>query len=301
MKLAPILSGYLYQHKILQLAGIGKFLFDGEIHPESHSKSSVTYRISFENNPSQKDDEELISYISQQTGKMKALAASDLHSYVELAMEFLNIGKPFKIDGIGTLNKVRSGQFDFFPDHVLAENIKRPGMRELATTSSDEESFKGYDDIIGKPKKEPGLPKKVWVPLLLILGIGLAVGGGYIVYKKNVGNAKEPVTSTTLVADTTASNTTINTTPDSSTIIQTTPPGNFKFVYEVTNSKRRALSRYEQVFELNRNIRLEANQDSSLFKIYILLPATAADTARIKQELKAWYYGTKPRQITIEL
>ena len=49
--------------------------------------------ISFQNDLPTVEDHELISFISKETGKMKALAASDLASYAELARQFLNIRK----------------------------------------------------------------------------------------------------------------------------------------------------------------------------------------------------------------
>jgi hypothetical protein len=40
--------------------------------------------------------------------------------------------------------------------------------------------------------------------------------------------------------------------------------------------------------------------DSTLFKIVISLPGTPADTTRIKDSLRYWYWGARDRQVTIE-
>ena len=112
MKLAALLAEYLYQQKKLDLAGIGTFLIDPSSRANSDSQHPSA-EISFQYNTSVKDDDALISFISAQTGKMKTLATSDLASYVELGIQFLNIGKPLQIEGIGTLVKMKSGKFEF--------------------------------------------------------------------------------------------------------------------------------------------------------------------------------------------
>ena len=109
MKLAPLLAKYLYTHKRLDLPGIGTFLFDPSAIIESESSKYNKPRnmegISFESNVLAKETAELIGFISTQAGKMKALAAADLDSHLELAQQFLNIGKPFLFEGIGSLVK----------------------------------------------------------------------------------------------------------------------------------------------------------------------------------------------------
>ena len=77
MKLAPLLAQYLYQEKKLSLAGIGTFLLD----PSARTNPDVLHAsegVTFQYNASVKEDESLVTYISAHTGKMMALASSDL-------------------------------------------------------------------------------------------------------------------------------------------------------------------------------------------------------------------------------
>ncbi|HET9431619.1 MAG TPA: hypothetical protein VFO70_10615, partial [Chitinophagaceae bacterium] len=187
MKLAPLLAQFLYSHKRLDLAGIGSFFLDPSFSIDNEivaqQKSISPDAISFESNPSVKDSTDLITFISSQTGKMKALAEADLGSHLELAKQFLNIGKPFMLDGIGSLVKVRSGQFEFKAGAILAEKLKDFSEKD-SHEASPEESFKNYEPFLKREKTSTGWAKPV-LALLVLVGIGLAVLGGYMIYKKN--------------------------------------------------------------------------------------------------------------------
>src|SRR5262249_31922568 len=76
------------------------------------------------------------------------------------------------------------------------------------------------------------------------------------------------------------------------------PPGNYKFVMETTGKKTRALRRMAQLADLKTSYRLETS-DSLTFNITVTLPATPADTPRLKDSLNAWYYGSKPVKVRI--
>jgi len=151
LKLAALLAEYLYQQKKLDLAGIGTF----SINPSRQINSDAQHPsagISFEHNASVKDDDELIGYISAQTGKMKTLASSDLSSYIELGLQFLHIGKPLQIEGIGTLVKTKDGGLDFTADHLIVSKVKETGIKELSATSISDELLTTYETL--KPKEE---------------------------------------------------------------------------------------------------------------------------------------------------
>ena len=91
MKISPLLAQFLTTNKQLSLAGLGRFILND------------SGEITFEQDPTVKEDAELVKFIAESTGKMKSLVASDLDSNLELARQFLNIGKPYLFEGIGTL------------------------------------------------------------------------------------------------------------------------------------------------------------------------------------------------------
>ena len=302
MKLAPLLAEFLYTHKRLQLAGIGIFLFDGTVDPldenSRNGKNNSPAGISFESNSSLPEDSELISFISRQTGKMKALASSDLQSYMESVSEFLNIGNPFNIEGIGTLVKIKHGHFIFTPGNMFAEKLKSPGMKELAVTSSSEDTFTGYDNSRSKIFNSTFIISKLIVFVLFVAGIGIAVGGGYTVYKRNESRILAQQVQEEVPPSDTISTQVTSIVPEE-IIKPAIPEGSYKFIYETTDNKQRALKRFQVVYKLNSAIQLET-KDSVIFKIFTILPATPKDTSRIKENLHAWYYGTNGMKINIE-
>jgi hypothetical protein len=129
--------------------------------------------------------------------------------------------------------------------------------------------------------------RKPAVILLIVAGIGLAVWGGYTVYKittaKNRSSKKDNAILTAkknepvLVTDTSLQQ------KDSSIkTISYTPPG-FRFVLETANAQR-AFERYARLKAFQWDVRLET-KDSLTYKLFMILPAAAADTSRIIDSL----------------
>jgi hypothetical protein len=135
LKLTHLLAQFLYGHKRLDLQGIGTFLLEGSVSadPDKSKSGKLAYAegISFTNNPKTKEDPELIAFLSSHTGKIKALMSADLNSHLDLAREFLNIGKPFLFDGIGSLTKLQTGEYGFTPGHLLAEKLSEQSPKEI--------------------------------------------------------------------------------------------------------------------------------------------------------------------------
>jgi hypothetical protein len=291
LKLAPLLAQYLYEHKKIDLAGIGTFLLDptARTNPDAQHASEG---ISFQNNAAVKDDEALISYISSQTGKMKSLASSDLSSYLELARQFLNIGKPFQIEGIGTLVKQKSGQFEFTADHLLVDKIKDSGIKELSATSTSDGSLTTYESL--KPHAEKSPPyKRIFLGLLIIATTALIIWAGYKLSKSNSPNDVTEEQKTTEETVPVNDDTTGHVSPATDTITtnkQTTiapTPGTYHFVIETAN-RQRAVHRYEMLKKGGVPVQI-STADSITYKLFFLLPATPADTARIADSLTIWY------------
>ena len=289
MKLAALLAQYLYQQKKLDLAGIGSFLFDPSVQADPDPQHN-SEGISFEYNTNVNDDQNLIEFISTQTGKMKALATSDLHSYVQLAREFLNIGRPFQIEGIGTLVKNKNNELQFTADHLLLDKVKEGRIKELSATSISDESLTTYETLKPHAEKSPGY-KKVFLTLLAICTVAAILWIGYKTYKKNspaVVSHEQQEMETAPVNDTAKYIPPVRDTAVAVQAVQkTTTDGNYRFVIEVAN-KRRAFYRYSMLKKGQIPVRI-STKDSLSFKLFFVLPATAADTARISDSLTIWY------------
>jgi len=289
LKLAPLLAQFLYSHKRLDLPGIGTFLLDAPVFEEPDSKQGKSAKqgdISFESNPSLKETPDLVQYIASQTGKIKALAAADLDSHLSLVQQFLNIGKPFLLEGIGSLVKIRSGEFAFSSGEILPEKMKAYTAREISATSSTEESFSDYKRPLNTGNDRNW--RKPVVILLIAAGIGLAVWGGYTVYKittaknksaKNDGPAPANGKNETVIILDTG-------TQQKDNSVKTThinSPGSFRFVLEIANAKR-AFERYSRLKTFLWDVQMET-KDSLTYKLFMVLPVSAADTSRIIDSL----------------
>lgn len=296
MKLAYILTQYLYTNKRLDLPGIGTFLLDPSVILETetgkNSKQDITSGITFQSDTAMQESPELISYISSQMGKMKALASADLRSHLELARQFLNIGKPFLFDGIGNLVKAKSGQYEFIPGQNISEKVKEFSARELSPNSSAGESFSEYHNVF-KQKTVKSKWKKPVMVLLLVAGLGLAIWGGYTISQKKNDTDKPLTTIATKKEETVRVNnndtsaikkdSALNSKPITPSVTATVPAGTYKFVLEVAGSKR-AFERYNRLKSFHWNVQLET-KDSLEYKLFLLLPASVPDTSRIADSL----------------
>lgn len=299
MKLAPLLANYLYREKRLNLAGIGSFFLDKNIQNDLRSSSEG---ISFRYDTSIKEDEGLINYIASETGKMKSLASSDLSSYLELARQFLNIGKPFQFEGIGTLVKHKNEQLEFTADHVLSDKVKETGIRELSATSISDEELTTYESL------KPQIEKNNSYKRFFLAGLGIITIAAIIFFvsrrmeQNDSSNGKQIVSEAVPVNDTTkyispATDTTIANKQSTITTV-TTGKTDYRFVIEVAN-RRRAFSRYSILKKGNVPIQMSTN-DSITYKLYFVLSATPADTARMADSLSTWYPSLNKRKAFAE-
>lgn len=320
MKIDNLLGPYLYQHKRLSLPGIGVFtLADNAVLPDENAKVKAPIEgLSFTSGAAAQLDDSLIQFVREHTGKMKALAEADLNSYIATAYQYINIGKEFYFEGIGTLVKNKDAVYSFTPGTPVSQKIEEPSLRtaEPRRKSVFEEDSKGSKSGMGRIAVIAGIA----------LTLAVVVLGGYYLYHKNAGDADTKELATEQVPATTGLQQPADTaaqqpadtarsiaTPVSDTIqtmkspvADSTPPaGGFRFILETTNKKTRAAKRYEQLKGVtilkpyNNTVQVETN-DSLTFRIYTVVNCSPADTLRVKDQLNAWYYGNTPLKVQIQ-
>jgi hypothetical protein len=323
LKLPPLLSQYLYQTKRLDLPGIGTFTLDAStvLPQESDRMGQVPATgIQFANANIPAADDALINFIKEQTGKMKSLAAADLDFYLTTGRQLLNIGKPFYLEGIGTLLKNNDGRLDFTRGEYLVpklDDLHHPHPQKRSGAPA-----MGYDEA---PREEPKNDNRRQSLLLIgiVAGIAIIAFGGYYLYKKNnyveppTENPARVVPEASTATDSTAAaggktndsttsskkDTTVTTPTPAATAANPAPivphdiphdvtaaPGQtlFHFVILRTENKSHALRRYNQLLGYQLNIHLET-KDSSFFKLYFPIAATIRDTTRIRDSLADVY------------
>ena len=274
--------------------------------------------IQFKNANILAPDDALISFIKEHTGKMKSLVSADLDFFLTTGRQLLNIGKPFYIEGIGTLVKTKDKGLEFTHGDYLIARLE----------DSSPERRVSYDEP-AKDREQPRNNSNRQIMLLALVVLGLVVigWGAYYLYRRN--NFTEPSTEkqavvipdTTTRADSNAASahpvtdtgaaskaaahpeTTAATTPAASPTtkpavtnpaVTSQPPVIpagailYRFVILETANKYRALRRYNQLLGYQLNIKMD-QKDSAWFKLYFPIPATVRDTTHIKDSLADVY------------
>ncbi len=127
LKIEQVLVQHLYNNKEITLQGIGSFRLDPSVllPADTEKETSIPEdAIAFEYDPKATEDDSLIDAIVKLTKKIKPLASADLDSFLMLGRQFLNIGKPFTIEGLGTLDKTQSGQLEFIPGQFVTPKMQ---------------------------------------------------------------------------------------------------------------------------------------------------------------------------------
>jgi len=305
LKLPLLLSQFLYQTKKLDLPGIGSFTLDpNAVIPEASDRNihSPAAGITFKNAQIVNPDDALIQFIKDHTGKMKPLAAADLDFFLTTGKQLLNIGKPFYLDGIGTLMKNSQGKLDFTPgDYSTLRLEDMAADKRKVASQSFEEAPREYE-----PKSN-----NVRQALLLAALIGglIAIGwGGYYLYKRNTYVEPPAENHATVVQDSTPPVQTDSLKPQAPApvpgatatkpadspapaVASAPPPAGstlYKFVILETTRKARALRRYNQLLGFQLNIKMD-QKDSAYFKLYFPIYSTIRDTTHIKDSLEDVY------------
>lgn len=305
MKLAVLLAKYFYTNKHLSLPGIGELHLDAAVTvPDFSDKNfrEVLKYIQFTHKPAAKVDEALIEFIRTQTGKIRPLAEADLESYLADGKLLLNIGKPFSIEGIGSLQKLKDGELAFTPGEPTIEKLDF--HTEDRTPDKTTRHIPVYDENQVRHKVHNSQRRILLIGTLAVIGLIVILWGGYMLYNKsdnhNAQDNAQQVATPVAPPDTSTSGIHPDSTPSTpSPAAAATVPGTYKFIFERTDRKARALKRYAFVHQLSSRIQMETS-DSLSFTIFVRLPAEASDTTRIKDSLNVWYYGGKPVKIQVE-
>ena len=162
MKLEQLIVQYLYSNKKVSIQDIGTFTISPDvIIPAENEKETALPEnaIQFEFNAKELKDDGLIDYIVDQSRKIRPLASADLESYSLLSRQFLNIGKPMIIEGIGTLQKNQQGSYDFEQGHTVNPKMTSNPVT-IKENVQDEISFStpAKETSSGKSKYSSNIP-----------------------------------------------------------------------------------------------------------------------------------------------
>jgi hypothetical protein len=289
MKLDSYLAQYLYASKTLTLQGIGKFTLnpDVTISPETSDKDVVLPEnaIAFETDKKAVEDADLVNYVTLHTKKMKSLVSADIDSYFMLGKQFLNIGKPFKIEGVGTLLKTQQNDYDFTQANYA--NLKVEAIATIATEKIKE-------PISFKEEKKPSFDiGKIIKPVAIGFGI-IALGAGIWYLAPKVFSSSK--TANDVAEKTTATSNTDTAITKKPELLIAKDSNTFRLVLAgATDSLGVAIS-YAKLSK--RGHKLEIVQlDSNKYALKMPFKNSIADTARVRDSIYNYYLakGVKPK------
>ncbi len=303
VKIEQALVLYLLKHKKISLQGIGTFTIESTIPDADNDKPIVIppEAISFTYDTKTGEDENLIDFIVQNTKKIKPLASADLDSFLTLGRQFLNIGKPFTIQNLGTLEKIKSGDLVFKPGPLI-QKAEAPQVKieDEGAEKHEENLFNDYQ------KQSPASSRGWWYISIVILLAVASWAAWHYAFKKN---NEEPAGTDNIIpirdsTDTSQkhndslamANKIIDSTAISDSInnVQKNPVDSFTFkvVIRETKSKDVALAVLKHLKNFGRNV-IMYTDDSITYKIAHPFMLPLSDTTKILDSLNNYYYRGK--------
>jgi len=293
MKIEQLLVQHFYNNREVTLQGMGTFTLSPDFALPTETDKDVVMpenAIFFKYNPKATEDDALINFIVQQTRKIKPLASADLDSYLVLGKQFLNIGKPFKIDGLGILEKNQQGDYEFKQGHFANSRLEAAPAMLKEKTEDDDISFAA----IRPPSGNKG--KKILLVLisLLILGLGSWAAWYFLIRNKSadpeVKNETEQSNGPVVTKDTAQ---TVVPPVDTTHAPVTAPQNNdgytFKVVFKETIDKDAAIAKMQNLILRGHKV-IMYTKDSVYYKLAEPFTRPISDTGRVKDSLNKYFY-----------
>ncbi len=292
MKIEQLIVQYLYSHKKVTLQGIGTFKLDPSVALPAENEKDKDFvmpenAFQFEYNLKAEEDEGLVHYIVEHTRKILPLASADLDSYAILAKQFLNIGKPLRIEGVGTVQKNQQGDYQFIPGHFITPKIDDIPKQERERTD-ESVSFESEAKVNNTRRNF-----LIFISLLTFVLAGLGI---YYFLTNKKTSRPEPETATEIVA-----------TPDTTKIdsitvapIDTTPVATVPVIPIDSNGFKIVLKKYPTAIAAEKAFKklstyghkLEVIKlDSLNYELAMPIKAPLADTLRARDSLRQFFGG----------
>ncbi len=274
-----LLRQYLYNQKFVSYPGIGKLTFGSNAQlsdSQDKGEAQLLQDLHFTYNLNEGIDMDFVAFVSSQTGKIKPLAAADIESYFMLSKQFINIGKSFIVDGIGTVDKQDNGTYSFTPGYFLP-------ISEASAAPHKPLKIREAVPVIPKSETKPqpfAINKKAVLGIVAALSLVLIVWAAYyfIFSKTNTST-----TNATLGAkDTSNGEATLKDTPAVSTLPPTAlSTGGFKAVIDQRFTRSSATARAAKLRSFGHDAQVDSAGPST-FLIFVPVKDTTISVDTLK-------------------
>ncbi len=289
MKIEQLIVQHLYQQKEVTLQGIGSLSLNPSVALPGDNEKDFEMpenAFSYEYNLRAIEDEALINYIVQQTRKIKPLATSDLESYCMLAKQFLNIGKPLIIEGVGTIQKNQSGDYEFIQGQFITPKIEE-APKQIKEKLEEQVSFES------EAKKDHS-QRNVLIVFVLALFVLACLGVYYYLSNKK---EPEPVQQEQVFIDTIKTDTLVRLAPDTVLVAKPVVPvktdsNNFRIVIKEYPSEAAVNKAFAKLTDYGHKVEI-IKADSSRYQLVMPFTTPVSDTLRARDSLRK-FFGGKP-------
>ena len=286
-KFDSLIYDFLIHHKQVALEKIGVFEATSESLNITHGNEVTSIpKVNFTYNRRSTTSEELIAFIAERLSKNKALVASDLESHFEQVRQFINLGKPYIIPGIGAVALAKSGEYEFSQQSSevnMAEDKTAKHFYQTDAEQVQESRTKSKNRLAGVA---------VFIILLLLAGLGWGV------YALFFDKSKQPEVVATPPADSAAtppvSSDSVSRKPVTPVVAANSNPNDsvlYKFVFETTSLPERAYNRTAQLRSFGDPAGYDSTSDDgqTTYRLFVRKKMLAADTARARDSLQTYF------------
>ena len=197
MTIEQLVAAYIYKNRELRLQNIGSITLSGDVVvPEEIEKEFVFPENSFVFTEDQKIDTEeaFVDFVTTHTRKIKPLAASDVDSYFNLHKQFINIGKPMIIPGVGSIHKNDAGTLEFTQGKPIQQKLTTPAER---TAEKEKEQISFTSPKAGRSNSG----KTNLLVLMSILGLMAIAAILYLALRKTESDVTPVETNSIAISD----------------------------------------------------------------------------------------------------
>lgn|GEM_PF-807423 len=279
-----LIRDYLIEHRSVSFEKIGSLTFTGG--GVSNEQETPAGSLLFQYDKKSTTTPALIDYIAQRTGKSRVLIESDLESHFELTRQFINIGKPYELEGIGIISLSKTGEYIFTPYQLTSEDYRPAKKKQPDSTFT----------TIPVEKKRSNRGLLMFVAILIIAGVLGVIGWGtynFFVTRNNSIVVDSLTTSNTAV-DTLAYSQDTAVKKDNSQVIKIdtallkTDSANYRFIFGRTQSLQSAIDHRDELRVLGTKAFLDSVRADSItiYRLYIKMRLPSSDTAYVKDSLQ---------------
>lgn len=298
MTFEQILVKYLYQTKKVTLLGMGTITLESEV-PDNDfinkNKQTRIEKLSLDFNAKAGHDEGFIAFYCTERGKISSLAKSDIDSSLQLVRQMLNIGKSYEIEGLGSIEKQNNGTLVLHAGYFAvpyADNFPKPGrLKEREVVPQNWH------------KTDAQLPSISPVTKRILVGVGigiLALAGLWFAWSRFQNSKAATTEAEVTLVDTVVNNgrvasidTVLAPSPDtSSTTPVTALDSNVVYAWKAyirTYSSGAAAIKGFTFFSKTKNPAIIDSTQPNVYKLYVLLSSSVADTTYKLDSMRKWY------------